>query len=307
MLLAPGEQLLGFRQAALANAQLGHGGAGRGAELRDVVPRVCRERALQRLLGLRPAALGQEHVRVDRAARAEERRGRVRAREVLDQLAPLRRELPLAGVHAGRDQVAVRLAERVHVVDAPHRGRRHRLLEQPHAVFLAPRGDVRPAEQAEREHLQVGRIDLPRDRHRSLGVLDALLHALRVAGALDRDPAVPGAAADALERALGARQPAARSRGAPEQVVLVRDPDGGASGSVAVAFGHVLLERALALGDRLVHAAEEPERLPAAVVRRGRLADRERRLEPIARRLPLRGVERRLCCHGGARRARPRL
>ena len=84
----------------------------------------------------------------------------------------------------------------------------------------------------------------------------------RVARALDRDPAVAGARADALERALGAREPAARGRGAPGDVVLVRDPDGDARGAVAAPVAHVALERALARGDRLVHAAEEPQRLP---------------------------------------------
>ena len=285
------EQLLGLRQAALADAQLRHRGDRRRAHHRHVTG-VRRKRALQRALRLGPAAGGQQDVRVDGAAGAEQRRRVVLASEIVDELAPLRGAFPLARARARHDQVAVGLAERVDAADAPGRGRRHGLLEQLHPLLPAPGADLRPPQEAEREHLEVAGVRLPRDRHREPRVLGALLHALRVPRALHRHPAVPRAAPGAFERALRAGQPAARGRGASRDEVLVRDPHGDARGVVASRAAHVLLEGALARGDRLLHGAEEPERLTQAIVRLGRLLDGERSLERCASHVPARGLER---------------
>ena len=131
--------------------------------------------------------------------------------------------------------------------------------------------DLRPAEQAEREDLEVGGARVARDLQRAPGVLGALLDALRMPRPLDGDPPVPRAGADAFHGALGAREPSARGGGAPGDEVLVRDPDGDARRFVAAPVVDVAVERALARRDPLLDAAEEPERLPEAVARGGRL------------------------------------
>ena len=211
VLLAPGEQLLGLRQAALADAQLGHRGDGRRAQLRDEC-RACAASALSSACsasGQRPVASSTSAwtVRQAPSSGVDARASRAKSSTML---APLRRALPFARVHAGRDQVAVRLAERVHVAHAPGGGGGHRLLEQLHAGLAAPGADLRPAEQAQREDLEVGRTGLARDRHRPPACSTRSSTPSRVAGPLDRDPAVPGAAADALD-ARARRAPASRA------------------------------------------------------------------------------------------------
>ena len=109
MLLSADEELLGLRQPALAHAQLGEGRHRRRSELGHVA-RVHVERALQGALRVLPPAAREEDVGVDRAARAVERRRLVLARELVHELAPLGRALPVAGARARGDQVAVRLA-----------------------------------------------------------------------------------------------------------------------------------------------------------------------------------------------------
>ena len=291
VLFAPGEQLLGLRQAALADAQLRHRGHGRRAHRRDVAG-VRRERALQCALRVGPAASGQQDVGVDRAAGAEQGDRIGPAGEVVDHLAPLRGALPLAGAGAGRDQVAVGLAERVDVAHAFGRGGRHRLFEKPHPLLPAPGADLRPPEHAEGEDLEVGRVRLSRDSHRAPSKLDALLDALRVAGPLDRDPAMPGTGRDGFERALDAGQPAPGGRGSPRHRVLVRHPDPDARGLVASPGANVHLEGALARLDRRLHTAQEPQRLTQAAERFGRLLSGKRGLERGASLIPFRGLER---------------
>jgi hypothetical protein len=75
--------------------------------------------------------------------------------------------------------------------------------------------------------------------------------------------------------------------------VLVRDPHGRARRLVAAARAHVVLERVLARGDRVLDAAQEPQRLRQPVARVGRFLGGERGLECGARRVPARILERR--------------
>ena len=245
------------------DAQLGQGGHRRRAHRRDVA--VMRlQRGLQRLLGLRPAAAREEDVGVDRAAGADERHRAVLAREVVDELAPLRGALPVARAGGRHDQVAVGLGERVDVAHPARRGGGHRLLQQRHPVLQPAGADLGAPEQAEREDLEVARAGPARDVHRAACVLGALGRALGVARPFDRDPAL-ALALVALGGALGARQPAAGGRGAPGEEVLMRHPDGDARALVAAAIARIGLEGALAGGDAVLDAAEEPERQPEAV------------------------------------------
>ncbi len=161
---------------------------------------------------------------MDRAAGAEQRCRIVHASAVVHHLAPLSGAVPLARTRTRHDQVAVRLAKCVHIANAPGRSGRHSLLQQLHTLLPAPCADLCPSEQAERENLQVRGARLPRDRQRQSRVLGAFLHALRVPRPLHRNPAMPCAAPGAFKRALRARQPTARSRGASRDQVLVRDP-----------------------------------------------------------------------------------
>ena len=250
------------------------------------------QRALERLLGLAPAPGRHQHVGVDRAAGAEQRRGLVAAGEVVDQLAPFAGPLPVAGAGARLDQVAVGLREGVDVAHAAGCRGRHRLLEQLHAVLVAPGVDLGATEQAEREHLEVVRAVGMGDLHRAAGVGDLLLHAGRVARALDRHPAVPGTAVDLLERTLRAGQPAAGRRGAARDEVLMGHPHRHPRGVVAAAGADVGRERSLAHRDAARNVAQEPQGLAEAVARVGGLARREHGLEGGAGGLPVRPLHR---------------
>src|SRR6516165_1176750 len=154
MLLAPGQQTLRFGQASLPNPQrreprdgrCGYGGA---------VTRLRFKRITERLLRVVPAPRGDEHVRMDRAAHAEERHDRVPGRVVLDVLAPLCRALPIAGVGARDDQVAVGLTERARAADAAGARGGHRFLELPHPLVEQAAADLAAADETESEHLQV--------------------------------------------------------------------------------------------------------------------------------------------------------
>ena len=133
MLLASGEQLLGLGQAALANAELRETRRGGRLGVREVAG-VQSERALERPLGVVPAAGRQEHVGVDGAAGAEQWRHVVARRILLDHRTPLGRPLPFAGARARRDEMAVGLTHDVDVACMAGRGGRHRLLEQGHPI-----------------------------------------------------------------------------------------------------------------------------------------------------------------------------
>jgi hypothetical protein len=126
----------------------------RDAHLRDAA-RGRRQRRVQGVLGLRPLAGRHQQAGVHGAAGAEQRSGRVRASEVLDQLAPLGSALPLTGGRAAVDEVAVGLPERVDVAHAAGGRCCHRLLEQAQTLLAPPDQDHRAPEQAEREHLEV--------------------------------------------------------------------------------------------------------------------------------------------------------
>jgi hypothetical protein len=123
-------------------------------------------------------------------------------------------------------------------------------------------------------------------------VLDALLDALRVARPLDGDPPVSRARADPFDGTLRAREPTARGGGTAGEEVLVRDPDRDARRLLATPVLDIAVERALARRDALLDAADEPQRLPEAVARVGRLLRRERVLERRARVIPARRRER---------------
>ena len=227
------------------------------------------QRALEGVLGVRPAPGRHQDVRVYRAAGSEQRGGRVRAGEVVDDLAPLVGALQLARAGAGLDQVAVGLGQGMDVAHAAGRRRGHRLLEQLHALLVPPGVHLRAAEEAEREHLEVARVGLTRDLHRPACVSDLLLDAAGVTRPLGCHPPVAGAAVDVLQRPLGAGQPAAGRRGAARDQVLVRHPHRHACGVVAAAGADVLLERALAHGDAARNVAEEPQGLAEAIARVG--------------------------------------
>ncbi len=190
------------------------------------------------------------------------------------------------------DQVAVGLAEGVDVAHTAGRRRGHRLLEQHHALLVVPGIHLRAAEQAEREDLEIVGAVRARDVHRPARMGDLLLGAGAVTSPLDRHPPVADAAADAVERALRAGQPAAGRRSAARHEVLVRDPDGHARRVVAAAGADVGLERALAHGDAARDIAQEPQRLPQAVAGVGRLAGREHGREGEASGLPVRSLQR---------------
>ena len=256
------------------------------------VARVRGQRGLERVLGLRPAPGRHQDVGVNRAARPEQRSGRVRAGELVDQLAPLVGPLPLAGGGARVDQVAVGLGQGVDVAHTAGRRRGHRLLEQLHALLAVAGIHLRAAEQAEREDLEIVGAVRARDVHRPARMGDLLLRVAAVTGPLDRHPPVPGAAADAVERALGAGQPAAGRRSAARHEVLVRHPDGHPRRVVAAAGADVVLERALAHGDAARDIAQEPQRLSEAVAGVRRLAGLEHGLEGDASGLPVRSLHR---------------
>ena len=197
---------------------------------------------------------------MDRAARPVERCRLVLAGELVDELAPLGRTLPVARARARRDQVAVRLGERVDVADAAGRCRGHRFLEEPHALIPASCAHLGAPEQADGEHLEVVSVRLTCDLQRPACVLGTLLDRFGVPRALHRDPALSGAQARVLHCALGTRKPAARSRGPSADEVLVRDPDRQAGSVVAAPGVHIPFDSALARGDSSTHIAEEPER-----------------------------------------------
>jgi hypothetical protein len=128
MLVPFREQLLGLREAALADPEQRERRHRRQRHRRVATP-VRVERILERRLGLAPAAARDQDVGVDGAADSEHHRDPALFREVIDERAPLARPLPVARRRAGDDQVAVRLAERVHVADPPRGRRGHRLVE----------------------------------------------------------------------------------------------------------------------------------------------------------------------------------
>ncbi len=290
-LLAPVEQLGGFGQPALPDAQLRHRGGGGLAHLRDVAA-VGVQRGLERLLGLGPAPGRHQHVGVHRPARAEERSRRVRAREFVDVLAPFGRAVPVARVRARHDEVAVGLGERVDVAHPPGGRGRHRLLEQRHPGLDAPGAHLRAPEEAEGEDLEIIRAARARDLHPAPSVRDLLVDVAGVARALDRDPAMSRARAGVLERALGPGQPAARRRRAPGDAVLMGHPHPDPRRVVAAPGLDVPLERPLPLGDAAGDIAEKPQREAEPLARRGNVAALEHALERAARALPVRPLER---------------
>ena len=159
---------------------------------------------------------------------------------------------------------------------------------------VAPAGaHLGAAEQAQREHFEVRVRAVARDRHRPPRVPGALLGVLRMAGALDRHPAVarPTAQPSSTRSARDSQPRAAEDL--PEDQVLVRDPDRDPGGLVAATGTRVLLERPLARGDALLDAAEEPQRLAEAIARVGRLRLGQRLLEATPRRIPPRVLQRR--------------
>ena len=176
----PASSSLGLGQPALADAQLGQRGDGRRAHLRDVA-RVGGERGLQRVLGLRPAPGGQQHVGVDRSGtrRTAARCSCVRANSSTSSHHSVA-ALPLAGARAGHDEVAVRLGERV---DVAHAARRSPRPSPPRAAASPPRGgpaltSARPS----RLSAKTSRSSAPASRaivHRPPRVRDLLLDARR--------------------------------------------------------------------------------------------------------------------------------
>ena len=132
---------------------------------------------------------------MNRAARSVERGCLVLSRELVHQLAPLGRALPIAGARARGDQIAVRLGEGVDVADATRRGRCHRLLEQSHPLIPTAGAHLCAPEDAHRKHLEVAGVGLPRDLQRPPRVLCALGDGLGVACPLRCDPALSGAEA----------------------------------------------------------------------------------------------------------------
>ena len=276
------------------DTELGQRGDGRRAHLRDVAG-VDGERALQRVLGLRPLTGGQQHVGMDGPAGTEERLALVRAGELADELAPLAPALPLAGTRAALDEVAVGLGERVHVARPARRRGDHRLLEQAQSVLPTTGAHDRPSEQAQGEHLEVTVARGARDLDRQLRLRDLLLHAHRVPRPLHRDPPPTGGRRSAgLDSSLRPGQPAAR-RGRPATgQVLVGHPDRDACCVVAVPGTDVAVVRALALGDAFGDAPEHPQRQPEALVGLG-LVDGsavQRRLERSPCCVPVRLLQR---------------
>ena len=297
MLLSPDEELLCLRQPTLAHTQLREGRHRRRSELRHVA-RVHVERALQGALRVLPTAPREEDVGMDRAARPVERRCLVLARELVNELAPLGRALPVAGARARSDQVAVRLREGVDVADAACRGRRHRLLEQSHPLIPTACAHLCAPEDAHREHLEIVRVGLPRDLQCPARVLCALLDGLGVACPLHCHPTLSGAEARLVHGSLGAREPAAGCGRPAGDEMLMRDPDGRAGRVVAAPGAGVTLDGTLARGDPSGHVAEEPERQTEPVERLGRLLVAEDGLERLPRGVPPSLVERALTVIG---------
>lgn len=126
--------------------------------------------------------------------------------------------------------------------NAPGRSGRHSLLQQLHTLLPAPCADLCPSQQAERESLQVRCARLPRDRQRPVVRARRIPPRSPRAAPAPPQPSHACAAPGAFKRALCARQPAARSRGASRDRAMVRDPDREARGLVAPPAARVILK-----------------------------------------------------------------
>ncbi len=176
--------------------------------------------------------------------------------------------LPLAGVRARHDQVAVGLGERVDVADAPGASRPPSPPRAAHARLAAPGADLRPPEQAEREHLEVGRR--PRRRAISIARVACSMLLLDASACRARSTATqPCPAHGPCPRARarrGASQPRAADARPPTRCWWETQTATRAAPSQRP-LADVRLERPLARGDAVRDLAEEPQREPQALER----------------------------------------
>ena len=165
MRLHPGQKLLRLAGPSLPAPQLGE-----ARERVDVTPRPQRaelfDRRRELLVGALPVAVPEQHVRVGGAADREHLPVREPCRDVAHAQAPLGRPLEVADQLAGIDHVAAHRLDRVRIGHlAADRGGRGGV-QPPHPILDLAGADQREAVEREREHLDVDRFHLARERDR---------------------------------------------------------------------------------------------------------------------------------------------
>ena len=220
--LHPGQKLLRLAGPSLPAPQLGEAG-----ERVDVTPRPQHAQLFDRrqelLFGALPVAVPEQHVRVGGAADREHLAVREPGRDVAHAQAPLGRPLEVADELAGIDHVAAHRLDRVRIghlaTDRSGRGG----VQPPHPILDLAGADQSKAVECEREHLDVDRFDLARERDRPRRPLQRHIGVVvgeREVGAEQRHPGGRNARRLALYEQRGALDPA-RSLGRPPKCVGV--------------------------------------------------------------------------------------
>ena len=158
-----GGELVGLRRASLPPPQFGQ-----ARERVDLAAGPDRRQLAGGRSELRvcavPVSLPHEHVRVVRAADREHLAIAVARRHLLDALAPLPRAFEIAHATAGVNDETADGLDGIDVAHLPaERGRGGRI-EAPHPGIDLTETDVREAIDRQREHLDVDRADLTRER-----------------------------------------------------------------------------------------------------------------------------------------------
>ena len=229
---------LGQKRLRLAGSALPTPQLGEPRERVHVAPRPQRAefryRRRKLLLGALPVAVPEQHVRVGRAADREHLSVREPCRDVAHAQAPLGRPLEVADQLAGIDHVAAHRLDRVRIGHlAADRGGRGSV-QPPHPILDLAGADQSKAVDREREHLDVDRFDLARERDRErrlrlrrIGVVVGE----RELRADQRHPGGRNAWRLALYEQRGALDPARRLGRPPKCVRVVaeldREPCGG--------------------------------------------------------------------------------
>ncbi len=151
-----GEQLLGFLESSLHDAEIGEADEGAVAQQRALTEAPEPHRFGQRGVGLGPASGGGQHAAVVRAAERGDCRKPSAVGDRLADADPLIGTRDVVRVLACREELAKDLLEHHEVVDLAARHRGECLVEQQHALLGAVGVDEACSEVGERHELQVG-------------------------------------------------------------------------------------------------------------------------------------------------------
>jgi hypothetical protein len=219
----PGEQLLGFLQASLSDAQIGEPHE-RVTAQRSVSQTPQADGVGKRDIGLRPASRrGQDRAVV----RVAERRDGGKPASLGDRLTrpdPLIRARDVAGVLAGPEELTEDLLRDDEIVDLAAHHRRERLVEQQHALVRPVGTHEARAEIPERRALQVHVAEAPRHRERLTEPLLLYSASALEPRAVERHPAALERLRRVAQQRPRASQPALHDRSvAHNRAVHVRE------------------------------------------------------------------------------------